>query len=240
MKSFDRNLSYLSLLKNKKDFILYVYLNVILQVFITLIVINIFRKNEYASSVTNLTFWLYIILLSVIVFILTSYLKNSSFWIKLTFFIIYAVINGALLYHIGLIIPKDIIDQVLIGNILIFLSLYVFTYVILYFNYNINIVNLLFIASVIGIIIDIILYFIYKYKDNLADINKLIQDNQNISSRNKVLLYSGLFIYTIYLYYTSNVVLRYNYEGDIILSSMDMYFGYFNTIIYSFYLDKYL
>ena len=229
IETFDKKSTFISLLHKKKSFIMFVLLSIILQIFFTIFMVNLYRTNKYLSNVSKFSFWIYLFITTSITLMIS--LLNLPLWIKIILFMIYAFIYSAMIHNASNLIPTDIIDQTLIGMISNFTLLTIFLFIYSYYNTNISWIHLIFIGFFIGLITDILLKFYY---------NKFI-NNKIISNINHFyMLYIGLILYSIFITYSTNVILRQYNNRDFITAAVDLYLGFVNTFIYIFELDKYI
>jgi heme/copper-type cytochrome/quinol oxidase subunit 4 len=150
-------------------------------------------------------------------------------WFKFLLFIIYAIFYGAMLHNISFVIPKDIVDQFLIGILISFILYIIFFYIILYYEIDINFAGFIFLGFIIGALSSLIIklnYDIFFKNKNIEDINRIY------------FLYSIIILFTIYFCYSTNVIMRINYNDDYITAAVDLYLGFLNTIIYIAELDN--
>lgn len=134
-----------------------------------------------------------------------------------------------MLHNISFIIPKDIIDQFLIGLLISFILYIIFFYIILYYDIDIDFAGFILLGFIVGLISSLIIklnYDIFFKNKNIDDVNHIR------------LLYIIIILFSIYFCYSTNVIMRIEYNGDFITAAVDLYLGFLNTIIYIAELDN--
>lgn len=227
MIKFDKTSKFITLLQKNNIFLLYVYLAIITQIFVTYLTIYFYRNNIYLSYISKLSFIIYLAISSVLIISISFF--NFPMWFKFLLFIIYAILYGAMLHNISFIIPKDIIDQFLIGILISFILYIIFFYIILYYDIDIDFAGFILLGFIVGLISSLIIklnYDIFFKNKNIDDVNHIR------------LLYIIIILFSIYFCYSTNVIMRIEYNGDFITAAVDLYLGFLNTIIYIAELDN--
>jgi FtsH-binding integral membrane protein len=206
--------SLLSLLSNKKIFLLKVYGILIFQLIITFGIIYEFRNHPLLSNTANQSVWLYLILL-IFILLVMMFLKMPM-WLKFIFFCMFTVFTGALLHTLSSILSVELINQALYGTIIIFLIMTIIALLLSYFNIDISWLGLYLFGALLGLIIATLLMFaIYN----------------NNSSFNNILLIVGLVLFSVFVVYDTNIILNKNYKNNYLDASLDFYLSFVNIFV---------
>ena len=200
---------------------------IIFQIIITLIALYLYRNTTYLSEVSQYSLITYVILSGFIILLISLF--HFPVWINLLLFIIYGIIYGAILHHSNYYIPKDILDQLIIGFFSIFILLFIIMIMLFNFYHDVKWYKLIIVGGFIGILAILINKILIK--------SKLLKND--ITDRyHKYFLYISIIFFGMYFTYSSNVLLRLKYEEDYIKGAIDLYLGFLNTIIYILELDN--
>ena len=222
---------------------MYVYLAIIIQILLTSYSLYLYRNNIYLSNISNVSFIIYLILSTLLILII-SFL-SLPLWFKFILFMIYAIIYAGMLHNISFLIPKNIITQFLIGILISFILLTIFFYIFSHYNYNITFFGFILLGLIIGTISCFIIKLHYNYTfdniniKNINDINDINETNiiEAYNNNHIYILYIFVIIFSIYFSYSTNVMMRIDYDDDFITAAVNLYLGFFNTILYLAELD---
>lgn len=208
-------INFKKLLKTKQTFIITIYSTLIIQLLITFIVLYLLKKHIIlSSSLIKKYFLLYIILFIGIVIILIFIPMYS--WLKLIIFTLLSIIIGIILYNISSFMPKTIIEQALIGTIVIFIGISIITFILSILNINLDLVGLVLLGAFIGFIISSIILF---------------KNKSNFNLKHKVIFIIFLIIFGIYIIYQTNIILQKDYNEDFINASIGLYLNFINIFV---------
>lgn len=229
--NFDKKSKFITILHKKHDFLMYVYFAIILQIIFTSYSLYIYRNNNYLSNISNQSLIIYIIITTLLLFIISFF--KFPIWFKFILFMIYAVVYAGMLHNINLFIPKDIINQFLIGMLITFILLTIFMHIFSYYNTDITFFGFILVGLVIGLMSSFVVKLHYNYIffniNDIADL-KNIEDLKNMN--HIYILYIIIIFFSMYFIYSSNILLRVDSDNDYISGASQLYTGFINTIIY--------
>jgi FtsH-binding integral membrane protein len=210
------NNNFINLIKQKKWFLISVYLLLSFQLFITLYIINYLKKNNnsYLSKVTDVSFWIYFIINLILILIL-SFIPLPS-WARLIIFILLSISIGFFLYQAKKNIPIEYIHQTLLSTIILFIILSVVAVILAFLGYDLGWMNLYILFGIIALFIGYIMLFIF-FKETKYD--------KNIY---KILIIFGLILFSFNILYSTNIMLNKNYNSDFIDAAIDLYISIIN------------
>lgn len=206
---FDKN--FMKLLHDKQGFLLLVFLNLMIQLYITYyFMMNSNKKKEQTLFIHLLTF--------IILLILTVILSVVQFpsWIKFIIFSIYSGIFGYYLSYLKYIVDPAIIQAAIVGSGSIFATMLLFGFMLVMMGVTLGVQfgGWLLFALLLLIISRIVVLFLGNY-----------------STVRKIFAIVSLFLFSLYIIYDTNVILQRNYQGDFITASLDYYLDINNIFI---------
>jgi len=201
------------LLYAKKFLFMLILITLLIQVAITYYVHINFHKLEFIKDDQLMR---YIIIgahiLSFALFIILD-IVPMPIWLKFIVFSLLSITMGIILEDIKPFVDEETIRTAFIGSISIFVSMFAFGLTLigsaiqLPYKFGLG----LFFALLVLLIGSIVQYFIY-----LSSILK------------KTLLGFTLLLFSVYVVYTTNIILQRDYSGDVITASLDYYLELFN------------
>ena len=196
------------LLHAKKQFYLFILINILVQIAITYYVHVKFEEIEINKDDKHQR--IIIIAAHILSFVLIIILGVIPMPIWLKF-----IIMGIILEDVKTIADLNTIKTLLLGGVSIFVSMFAFGLVLIESNIQLNYkVELgLYFALISVLISTIVQYFIYY--------NSIIK---------KLVLVFLLLLFTIYIVFTTNNILQRNYYGDFITASLAYYIDIFNIM----------
>jgi len=201
------------LLYVKKFFFMLILINLLIQVAITYYVHINFNRVELTKDNTIRRLLIIGAHILSFVFIIILDVVPMPIWLKFILFSLFSVTMGIILEDIKPFVDEETIRTAFIGSISIFVSMLAFgltligSAIILPYKFGLG----LFFALLVLLIGSIVQYFIY-----LSSILK------------KTLLGFTLLLFSVYVVYTTNIILQRDYSGDVITASLDYYLELFN------------
>jgi FtsH-binding integral membrane protein len=200
----------LSLLKSKLPFLMEVYTTLIIELFITFGVLYYLRKNRNSPIATQ-SFWLYLGITFVLILVLAFI--PMPVWLKLVLFTMFSLVFGALLFKgSGGRVPEELINKALIGCIAIFVGMSIFAFILASFGVDLSFMVGYLFAALIGLLVAwVILAFVKE--------PKFIR---------KLLFTFALVLFSIYVMFSTNVMLQKNYADDFVSAAIDLFLSFVN------------
>ena len=218
-------LDILALLNMKKELFIMIFLNLIIQVTITFYVMmnfNLFRqdisngKNNNGNN-SNLNKIAFRILLFVALFVLIFIINMPMpSWMRFIIFSFISTLFGVILSNLKNIYGVEIIKAALLSTIGIFVTFLFFGIALVAFGIKLGVKTLLFLLGAL------LLFIITKIVFMFAG---------NYSNYTKSFAIIGLSIFSAFVIYDTNIILRRDYQGDFITASLDYYLDIINTFV---------
>jgi len=199
----------IKLLYSKKEFLIYVFSNLIVQLGIT----YYFMMN-YNVEINLMTQLILFFIQFNIIFIL-AFIPMPS-WLKFILFSVFSLTFGLLLSSVKKSVDFTIIKTALVGTIGIFGSMAMVGLGLIFFGIELSkkIGLYLLLLLLLLIITSIVLMIMNKYQ-----------------TYNKLLAIIGLFLFSLYIVYDTNKILQRSYDGDFITASLDYYLDILNIFV---------
>lgn len=201
-----------SLIKQKQGFLVSVYSTLIFQLLVTFGIIYSFRNHPQLSNATKQTFIFYL-LLSLGILLLISLVPMPT-WLKLILFTLFAVLEGAMLHSASVLLPKGLIDKVLISTIGIFIAFTIIGVVLAYLGIDLSWMGLILLGCLIGLLV--------------GSLVTIFLDKERTKGLHKFLTIFALVLFSVYVMFETNIILQKNYNGDFITASIDFYLDFLN------------
>uniref|UniRef100_A0A6C0DWR4 Inhibitor of apoptosis-promoting Bax1 n=1 Tax=viral metagenome TaxID=1070528 RepID=A0A6C0DWR4_9ZZZZ len=203
------------LLHAKKQFFLFILINILIQIAITYYVHVKFDEIEITKDADQRR--IIIIAAHILGFVLIIILGIVSMpiWLKFIIFSLVSVTMGIILEDVKTIADLNTIKTILLGIASIFVSMFAFGLVLIESNIQLKYkfeLGLYF-ALISVLISTIVQYFIYY--------SSIIK---------KLALVVLLLLLTIYIMFTTNNIVQRNYYGDFIAASLAYYIDIFNIM----------
>ena len=201
--------SLFRLMSEKKQFLLLTFANLIIQLGITYYVMEKYTVSFTSAQMILIFISLVIIILLIIFFPMHSFMKFILFAI---FSIIFGLILSSKMKQLG----KDIINFAIIGTIGIYGTMFLMGLFLLFSGIQLSLQFglMLFYIILLLILFEIMTYFLGTF-----------------SVWQKSFSMIGLILFSIYILYDTNHILKRNYYGDFITASMDYYLDILNVFL---------
>ena len=200
----------LDILFQKKEFLVMIFANLIVQLGITYYVF----LNTDPTKIKGLNTFFIVIALFAIIFIIA--LVPMPSWLKFILFCLFSYLQGLLLSYIKTKSNQQMIQTALVGVLSIFAFMFVFGLGLLTFG--------VYLTGKTGMFLFWCLLFLIIFS-----IVNIFTGGETIPS--KVLSFFGLILFSIYIVYDTNTILQRNYSGDFITASMDYYLDIINIFL---------
>ena len=209
-KPFENNI--VDLLHDKKEFLLLVFSNLVVQLGITYYVIMNYADNHAEKSI--LRHFMIFLLLIVLIFVMT--LVDMPMWCKFIVFSFFSSVFGVYLSSMKTHVDPKIIQMAVAGTVGIFSTLLLFGVFLVAIGIRLGMQFGLFLlgALLLLIISQIVMLFIGAS-----------------SMWIKMVSIVGLFIFSMYVVYDTNNILQRDYSGDFITASLDYYLDILNLFL---------
>jgi len=209
--------SFMKLLNDKKEFLLMVFSNLIVQLGIT----YYFMMNYNGNGKDKGIYWPLVGAQLFIIFILA--LVPMPSWLKFILFSIFSACFGIMFSILNSVVSKDVIQTAIFGTMSIFGLMFLFGAVMVMFGIQLGyqFASFLFCALLLLIIIRIVVLFMSK--------SSMVM---------KGLAVVGLVLFSLYVIYDTNHILQRDYSGDFITASLDYYLDILNIFINLVSLDS--
>jgi FtsH-binding integral membrane protein len=201
---FDKFAVILKLMQNKKQFLIAVFANLIVQLGITYYVMERTDPNLY----DKIGIWTVLIFQIFILYLMVTLQVHPV--VK---FILFAVLSGSIGVNFAMYkktYSEELIRIAIKGALSVFVAMFLFGLVLLAFGVYLGPeMGLVLLLSLFGLIIG----RIWSYLSG---------------TRNKALYMIGVIVFSAYIIYDTNVILRRDYYGDFITASLDYYLDIIN------------
>ena len=206
------NPDFYKLLDEKKYFLGKVFSNLIFQLLVTFIIAFNVKTHDLLEN--KIYFWGLIIATFVIIIIL-SMMQLPPF-IKFILFTIFSIIWGLLLSKIKETKSPEIIKTALVSTLSIFISMFVAGLLITSFGIQLGYKFGMFLLGllILVIIVRIVTLFMGNY-----------------STYNKGIAIFTILLFSVFIIYDTNMILRRDYFGDFITASIDYYLDILNIFV---------
>ena len=205
---FKNDLSNLfKLISNKKEFFLLIFVNLIIQIYITYYVFNNVDETKLTQRNRMIAYFLTFALILILAFI------PMPIWLKFFIFSLFSALFGFILSSIKTKVGENVIKSAVVGTFSIFVFMFVFGIVListgikLSYKFGLG----LFFALLLLIIIQIVQYFIFSS-----------------SFLKKAIIIFTLLLFSVFIVYDTNSILQRDYSGDFITASLDYYLDIIN------------
>ena len=208
------------LLHKKSGLLRCIFTTVIFQLSVTsLVAAFIHKKPELLPKHLNI-YWVLGLLFSCTVLVLGMIIpQNLSFYKRFGIFIIFSIVQGALLGILTKYLPSEIILSAVVSTAAIFSTLLIIGAIIVYFGIDLSWLGIFLLTALLGLVIKQIVGFFIPSSN---------------TSRHFTTLFA-LVIFSLYILYdTNNILLKYqNTDIDCIRGSLDYYLDIINLFVHS-------
>ena len=202
----------MSIIKQKQGFLLCVYGTLIGQLLFTFSIVHYLRNSPY-SSYTNQSIWVYLLVSLALLFLL---FVPMPVYAQIIVFTIFSFVEACLLHQVSNLIPEEIVDQVLIGSISIFIGMSIFAVVLTGMNIDISFLGVYLMASLIGLLISSVVVLLFG--------------RTTTKSIYKFLSILGLTLFSVFVMYDTNVMLQSN-QKNFVVAAINFYLDFVNIFV---------
>ena len=196
-----------NLLSQNGSFMTYTFLHLISQLLITFCVIYTLRSYPNVTLSLQKWYWYLVMFILVIMITFGIYSSNLSIPVKIVLFTLFSCIFGLMLSFSLNKIPYPVINSAILGALSIFVVMLFSGYIITSYGYDLSWLGGVLLVSLIAIIISSIFCYVFGVS----------------SGTHRFYLFIGLIVYSIFILYDTNIILRKNYKGDFVASSFSYY-----------------
>ena len=205
---FKNDLSNLfKLITNKKEFFLLIFINLIIQIYITYYVIENVDDKKQTQRNRMIAYFLTFALILILAFI------PMPAWLKFFIFSLFSALLGFILSSIKTNVGADVIKSAVVGTFSIFILMFLFGILLiatgLQLNYKFG----------FGLLLALLLLIFLKIVDFFIITSSFFK---------KAIIVFTLLLFSIFIIYDTNRILQRNYEGDFITASLDYYLDIVN------------
>jgi FtsH-binding integral membrane protein len=201
--------TFMKLLYDKRNFLVMVFANLIVQLGITYYV---FEKTNL-SELKGIYLYLIIFALFALLFVLLS---PIPMWLKFILFCIFSSLEGFIISSIKTKVDKSLIQTALLGTMSIFAAMFTIGLSLIFFG--------IYLTNTFGFFLMTILLLLIIFQ-----IISIFSGT--ITMMQKTFSFIGLILFSIYIIYDTNTILQRNYSGDFITASMDYYLDILNIFL---------
>ena len=209
--------NFMKLLQNKKEFLILVLANLIVQLGITYYVMENAHKDADGKQAKNPPSILFIVLFFIVSIALISFMMaDIPIWAKIISFIIFSVMEGYFLSFMKYFVDQAIIQMAIAGTMGIFSSMFIFGMLLILFGIKLSNAfgGVLFFALLGLIITRIVFMFMGDY-----------------SQFSKGIAIFALGLFSLFIIYDTNQIMQRDYMGDFITASLDYYLDIINIFV---------
>lgn len=203
-----------NLFQHKRSFLTAVYATLIVQLCITFAIVYSFRNHPGLSRATKQSMWLYLFVSLALILIL-SFVPMPT-WVKLIVFALFSVVNGALLHHVSVVLPKELIDQALVGTIGVFVGMTILAFILAAMGVDLSWMALLLFGALVGLLVaSLVVLFVNPKSPRLQ----------------KAIIMFGLVLFAVYVTFETNIMLQKDYARDFVSAAINLYLDFINIFI---------
>ena len=200
------------LLHDKKEFLLLIFSNLVLQLGITYYVIMNYTDNHAEKSI--LRHFMIFLLLIALIFIMT--LVHMPMWCKFIVFSLFSSVFGVYLSTMKTHVDPKIIQMAVAGTVGIFSTFLLFGVFLVAIGIRLGMqFGLFLLGALLLLIISQIVGLFIGASSNWIKMVSIV----------------GLFIFSMYVVYDTNNILQRDYSGDFITASLDYYLDILNLFL---------
>jgi protein lifeguard len=188
------------------NFLIQVYCLLVLQILCTMAIIYTLRDRQILPKTTLAYFIISLIVLLIMIMV------SVPFWFKVILFILFTFLISAMLYSITFYFTFEMIRNALIGAITVFIVMTVIALVITKLGYDLSWMGVYLLIALIMLIIG---YFLAAL-------------TPGSSSFQKIFVIVGLVIFSMFVVYDTNVILKNKMKQDILDATINFYLSFVN------------
>jgi len=209
--------NFMKLLQNKKEFLTFVFANLIMQLGITYYVMEKSHKDadgkNMNKSMSILFFVLFFIVSIALILLMVS---DIPIWTKLIAFTIFSAIEGYFLSFIKYFVDPAIIQMAVAGTMGIFSSMFIFGMLLILLGIQLsNAFGGVLLFALLGLIITRIVF--------------MFMGNYSHFAKGFAIFALGLF--SLFIIYDTNQIMQRDYFGDFVTASLDYYLDIINIFV---------
>jgi len=209
--------NFMKLLQNKKEFLTFIFANLILQLGITYYVMENTNKDadgkQAKKPISILFFILFFIVSIALIFFMMS---DIPIWAKLIAFTIFSAMEGYFLSFIKYVVDPAIIQMAIAGTMGIFSSMFIFGMLLILLGIKLsNAFGGVLLFALLALIITRIVF--------------MFMGNYSQFAKGMAIFALGLF--SLFIIYDTNQIMQRDYMGDFITASLDYYLDIINIFV---------
>ena len=211
--------NFMKLVKEKKSFLILVYLSLIIQLLITYSILFGLRNTPSINKYTKQAWWVYFIILIAIILLLT-FVKMPT-WLQFIVFTVFSIVFGCFLYSGTQLVSIELISSALEGAITVFLVMSVVAVILAYIGIDLSWMGMILFVALIGVLIASIIVSFSKD-----------------TALKKAVLFVILVLFAIFVLFQTNTMLQKNYNENFVQASLDFYLDFVNIFTAILGLDE--
>jgi len=209
-------INFINLINQKKELLILIFANLIVQLGITYYT---FMHTD-ANKISGLERFLIILFMFSLIFVLIFPMPS---WVKFILFSLFSLLQGMFLSIIKTKTNTKIIELAISGVISVFV--FFFTAALTLMGFGVYLSN----SFGLFLFFSLLLLIIFGVISVLAG---------SVSITQKVFAFIGFIIFSLYIVYDTQVILRREYRGDFITASLDYYLDIINIFLDLFILNS--
>jgi len=200
---------------SKKQFIILVFSNLLVQLGITYYVMTHYNANANAKDKKAMSSWM-IFLFQIFLILVLAFVPMPA-WLKFILFCVFSTGFGVLLSNLKNTVDSNIIQAAIVGALGIFAAMFAAGASLLIFGVQLGAKFGL--GLLIALLLLICVYVVYMFLGTY-------------SLATMALSVVGLFLFSLYILFDTNVIIQRNFGGDFITASLDYYLDIINIFAY--------
>lgn len=211
-KSFFKNdvSNLFKLIANKKEFFLLIFINLIIQIYITSYV---FTNYDATKQLERNRMLIYLLIFIVIALIIILAAIPMPPWLKFFIFSLFSGLMGYLLSGIKKRAGEDVIKSAVVGTFSIFVVMFLFGILLIATGIQLSY------QFGFGLLLALLLLIFLRIVDFFITTSSFFK---------KALIVFSLLLFSIFVIFDTNRILQRNYDRDFITASLDYYLDIVN------------
>lgn len=197
---------------SQSTFLTKVMLTMIAQLIVTWIVALVMYRMKWTNQLSSVWLWVFFAV-TLIIAILMSFPQISTMW-KLLLFTVFSIVFGMMLSPLFKMNHK-ILGAALAGTVAIFVSLFLVGIIVTKMKYDLSWMGWALCASLIGLLIAGVLGWIFGMT----------------KTSERVYLAIGLVIFSLFVVFDTNMILRRQYKKDFVSAAFNYYLDFLNIFV---------
>jgi FtsH-binding integral membrane protein len=208
---FKNDLSNLfKLIANKKEFFLLIFINLIVQIYITYYV---FTNYDSTKQFEQNSMLIYLVWLILFVLIIILAIVPMPSWLKFFIFSLFSGVTGYLLSGIKNKVGEDVLKSAVVGTFSIFIVMFIFGILLIATGIQLSY------QFAFGLLLALLLLIFLRIVDIFFITSSFFK---------KAIIVFSLSLFSIFIIYDTNSILQRDYRGDFITASLDYYLDIIN------------